>query len=160
MVVPAGAQPSPSQEELAGLLAVLAGRVDGLEAENAGLRAENAELRRRLGMNSGNSSTPPSKEPIAAKAARKAKRSADRSSRERSKDRKPGGQQGHEGSGLTPAAAPDRTETAEVPAQCRGCGADMADPATGARDAGPAWAQVWDIAALAGQPWLPVPVTT
>jgi transposase len=145
VVVPADAQPSPSQEELAGLLAVLAGRVDGLEAENAGLRAENAELRRRLGMNSGNSSTPPSKEPIAAKAARKAKRSADRSSRERSKDRKPGGQPGHPGSGLTPAAAPDRTETAEVPAQCRGCGADLADPATGARDAGLAWAQVWDI---------------
>jgi transposase len=145
VVVPADAQPSPSQEKLAGLLAVLAGRVDGLEAENAGLRAENAELRRRLGMNSGNSSTPPSKEPIAAKAARKAKRSADRSSRERSKDRKPGGQPGHPGSGLTPAAAPDRTETAEVPAQCRGCGADLADPATGAKDAGLAWAQVWDI---------------
>ena len=39
MVVPADAQPSPSYEELAGLLAVLAGRVDGLAAENAGLRA-------------------------------------------------------------------------------------------------------------------------
>ena len=138
MVVPADAQPPPSYEELAGLVAVLADRVGALEAENAGLR-------RRLGMNSGNSSTPPSREPIAAKAARKAKRSADRSSRERSKDRKPGGQPGHPGSGLTPAAAPDRTGTAEVPAQCRGCGADLAGPATGARDAGLAWAQVWDI---------------
>ena len=135
MVVPADAQPPPSYEELAGLVAVLADRVGALEAENA-------ELRRRLGMNSGNSSTPPSREPIAAKAARKAKRSADRSSRERSKDRKPGGQPGHPGSGLTPAAAPDRTETAEMPAQCRGCGADLADPATGASDAGLAWAQV------------------
>ncbi len=71
-------------------------------------------------MNSGNSSVPPSKEPIAAKAGRKAKRSADRSSRERSGDRKPGGQQGHQGSGLTPAAAPDRTGTADAPAGCRG----------------------------------------
>ena len=72
VVVPADASPSPSPsfEELAGLVAVLAGRVDGLEAENTGLRAENAELRRRLGMNSGNSSIPPSKEPIAAKAER------------------------------------------------------------------------------------------
>ncbi len=138
MVVPADAQPPPSYEELAGLVAVLADRVDALEAENA-------ELRRRLGMNSGNSSTPSSKEPIAAKAERKAKRSADRSSRERSKDRKPGGQQGHKGSGLTPAAVPDRAEAAEVPAQCLGCGADLADPATGASDASSAWAQVWDI---------------
>jgi transposase len=138
VVVPADAQPSPSYEELAGLFAVLADRVGALEAENA-------ELRRRLGMNSGNSPAPSSKEPIAAKAERKAKRSADRSSRERSKDRKPGGQQGHKGSGLTPAAVPDRTEAAEVPAQCLGCGADLADPATGASEADAAWAQVWDI---------------
>jgi transposase len=110
-------------------------RVDALEAENA-------ELRRRLGMNSGNSSTPSSREPIAAKAARKAKRPADRSSRERSKDRKPGGQQGHKGSGLTPAAVPDRAEAAAAPAECRGCGADLADPANGASAT---WAQVWDI---------------
>lgn len=143
MVVPADAQ--PSHDELAGLVAVLAGRVDALEAENAGLRAENADLLRRLGMNSGNSSVPPSGDPIAAKAGRKARRAAGRSSRERSADRKPGGQPGHKGSGLTPAAAPDRTETAEAPAGCRGCGADLADPGTGASDAGAAWAQVWDI---------------
>ena len=148
MVVPADAQPSPlpSDEELAGLLGVLTGRVDALETENAGLRAENAELRRRVGMNSRNSPAPPSKEPIAAKAGRKAKRAADRSSRERSPDRKPGGQTGHKGSGLTPAAVPDRTETADAPAGCRGCGADLGDPGTRASDAGAAWAQqVWDI---------------
>jgi len=90
--MPADAQPPPSYEELAGLVAVLADRVGALEAENA-------ELRRRLGMNAGNSSTPPSREPIAAKAARKAKRSADRSSRERSPDRKPGASQGIKGRG-------------------------------------------------------------
>ena len=137
MVVPADAQPPPSYEELATLVAVLADRVDGLEAENA-------ELRRRLGMNSGNSSTPSPKDPIAAKAGRKAKRSAGRSSRVRSPDRKPGGQQGHKGSGLTPAAVPDRTRTADAPAGCRGCGADLADPAAGSSDAGWSWAQVWD----------------
>jgi hypothetical protein len=165
VVVPAEAQPSPSPEELAGLVAVLADRVDaleaenaGLRAENAGLRAENAEFRRRLGMNSGNSSTPSSKEPIAAMAGRKAKRSADRSSRERPGDRKPGGQQGHQGSGLTPAAVPDRTGTADAPAGCRGCGADLADPATGASDAGLAWAQVWDTLPVVAEKvhwWLP-----
>jgi Transposase IS66 family/Family of unknown function (DUF6444) len=160
VVVPADAppSPSPSYEELAGLVAVLADQVGALEAENAGLRAEIAELRRRLGMNSGNSSTPSSKEPIAAKAGRKAKRSADRSSRERSKDRKPGGQQGHRGSGLSPTAAPDRTEAADAPAECRGCGADLADPAVGASDADAAWAQVWDILPVVAEKvhwWLP-----
>src|ERR1035441_10546351 len=136
--MPADAPPPPSYEELAGLVAVLADRVGALEAENA-------ELRRRLGMNSGNSPAPSSREPIAAKAGRKAKRLADRSSRERSKDRKPGGQQGHKGSGLAPAAVPDRAEAAAAPAECRGCGADLADPASGASDASAAWAQVWDI---------------
>jgi hypothetical protein len=58
-------------------------------------------------MNSMNSSTPPSKDSIAAKA----KRRTDRSSRERSKERKPGGQPGRKGSGLAPTVTPDRTET-------------------------------------------------
>src|SRR5258708_3017269 len=106
-------------------------------------------------MNSGNSSTPPSGEPIAAKAARKAKLAADRASRERSRDRKPGGQQGHQGSGLTPAAVPDWSGTADAPVQCRGCGADLADPAACASDAGWAWAQVWDIlpVVVGNGPW-------
>jgi hypothetical protein len=64
-------------------------------------------LRRRLGVNSANSSSPSSKDSIEAKA----KRRVDRCSRERSKDRKRGGQPGHKGSGLAPAATPDRTQT-------------------------------------------------
>ncbi|MER5917289.1 DUF6444 domain-containing protein, partial [Streptomyces sp. NPDC001982] len=36
-----------------------------LRAENAQLRAENAELKRRLGMNSKNSSKPPSSDGLA-----------------------------------------------------------------------------------------------
>lgn len=97
-----------------------------------------AELERRLGMGSGNSSTPESKESLAAKARRKAARQA--SQRVRSTDRTPGGQEGHEGSGLTPAAEPDRTEQVDPPAECSGCAADL----SGARDAGLSWAQVWD----------------
>ncbi len=98
-----------------------------------------AELERRLRMDSGNSSVPPSKDDIAAKARRKAALRA--SQRERSRDRKPGGQPGHKGSGLEPAANPDRTERADPPAECRSCGAGLAGA-----PAGPdGWAQVWDI---------------
>jgi transposase len=98
-----------------------------------------AELERRLGMDSRNSSTPPSKEPLAAKARRKAARRA--SLRERSKDRKPGAQPGHQGAGLEPERNPDRTEQAEPPAECRSCGAGLA----GAEPVGQGWGQVWDI---------------
>ena len=98
-----------------------------------------AELERRAGMDSRNSSIPPSKESLAAKARRKAARRA--SLRERSKQRKPGGQPGHEGSGLEPEPNPDRTEQADPPAECRSCGADLA----GAGPAGRGWGQVWDI---------------
>jgi hypothetical protein len=98
-----------------------------------------AELERRLRMDSGNSSTPPSREPLAAKARRKAARRA--SQRERSKQRKPGGQPGHQGSGLEPERNPDWTGQADPPAQCRSCGAGLA----GAAPAGRGWGQVWDI---------------
>lgn len=100
-----------------------------------------AELERRLGMDSSNSGTPTSKESIAAAAKRKAKRQS--SQRVRSKDRKPGGQPGRKGSGLEPARGDelDDTQTAEPPAECRECGADLDET----RDAGAAWAQVWDI---------------
>lgn len=77
------------------------------------LQDEMAELKRQLGTHSGNSSTPPSKDSIAAKA----KRRADRSSRVRSKDRKPGGQPGRKGTGLTPTPDPDRTERVRPPAE-------------------------------------------
>ena len=98
-----------------------------------------AELERRVRMDSGNSSTPPSKEPLAAKARRKAALRA--SQRERSADRKPGGQPGHEGSGLNRERNPDRTEQADPPAECRSCGAGLA----GGEPAGRGWGQVWDI---------------
>ncbi|WP_326828441.1 transposase [Streptosporangium sp. NBC_01810] len=114
-----------------------------LEEERAArrlLELRLAELERRLGMDSSNSSTPESKESIAAKARRKAERLT--SQRERSKDRKPGGQKGRKGVGLTPAPKGERTEkTAEPPAECSGCGHDLA----GARQVGADWAQVWDI---------------
>jgi len=98
-----------------------------------------AELERRAGMDSRNSSTPPSRESLAAKARRKAAGRA--SQRERSRERRPGGQPGHQGAGLEPERDPDRTERADPPAECRSCGAGLA----GAGPAGRGWGQVWDI---------------
>lgn len=104
------------------------------------LQGQLAELRRRLGMDSTNSSTPPSKDSIAARAKRKAV-----SQRVRSKDRGPGGQRGRAGSGLEPTREPDRTERVDPPAECRQCRADLDD----AVDAGAGWAQVWDVPPIA-----------
>jgi transposase len=134
----------PSYEELAALAAVRARVIDELQATVADqarviseLRARGADLERQLGRDSTNSSQPPSKDSIAVKARRR----ADLSSRERSKERRPGGQPGREGVRLEPAEKPDRTERVAAPADCAGCGADLAQ----ARDAGLGWAQVWDI---------------
>ena len=120
----------PSYGDLAALVAVQARVIDEL-------RLKVAELERQLGRDSTNSGQPSSKDSIAATSRRR----ADLSSRERSKDRKPGGQKGRKGVRLKPAEKPDRTERVAAPADCTGCGADLAD----AREAGDGWAQVWDI---------------
>jgi transposase len=86
-----------------------------------------AELERRVGVDSGNSGTPPSKDSIAAKARRRAQRQV--SQRERSKEREPGGQKGRTGAGLEPAESPDRTERADPPVECSGCGHDLSGAA-------------------------------
>lgn len=125
--------------------------VEAKDAEIAGLRAGRdadreairrlglrlAELERRLGMDSSNSGTPSSKEPIGAKE----KRSRQRSERERSKDRKRGGQPGHPGKGLVRDPEPGDREEAPPPAECRRCGAGL----DGAAVAGQRWAQAWDV---------------
>jgi hypothetical protein len=89
---------------LAARVAVLETENDTFREDNAKLRAENAALKRKLGTDSTNSSTPPSRDSLAAKE----KRRAQRSKRVRSKDRKPGRQVGRKDLGLTPAAVPDR----------------------------------------------------
>jgi UDP:flavonoid glycosyltransferase YjiC (YdhE family) len=81
--------PTPMGEQLAAQGEQLASQAELIKL----LQEELAELRRRLGRDSSNSSTPSSKDSIAAKA----KKKADRSSRVRSKDRKPGGQPGRAG---------------------------------------------------------------
>jgi transposase len=120
----------PSYDELASLVAGLIARVEALELENSALK-------RKLGTDSTNSSTPPSQDSLAAKGKRQTQRV-------RSKDRKRGGQAGRKGSGLTPYVTPDRTETAPVPQDCSGCGTDLSD----GTDAGMSWTQVWDTPAI------------
>ena len=73
--------------------------------------AENAELKRRLGMNSNNSSKPPSTDGYG-------KKPAPKSLREKS-GKKAGGQGGHKGKNLT-QAKPDRIIGC-LPSQCAGC---------------------------------------
>lgn len=133
--MPAGRR--PSYEDLAAENGELRSLVGRLTARLDAVEAELASVKRQLRQDSSNSSTPPSKDSIAAKA----KQRVDRSSRERSKDRKPGGQPGRKGAGLTPTPDPDRRERASPAAQCRQCHADLA----GAAELADGWAQVWDV---------------
>ena len=123
-------------ETLAGLLSELQSlrkTVDSLYTENRSLNCnvdrllkENRELRKRLEKyekppkDSGNSSTPPSKEPIRAEIERRTKSL-------RAKSDKPvGGQTGHEGTTRKMVDTPD--EIKEVSSHyCRQCGRDLSE---------------------------------
>jgi transposase len=116
-------------------------RLASIPGESAGelrrrLELRVAELERRLRMDSSDSGTPPSKEPIGAKERRRRE-----SERERRKDRKPGGQPGHPGKGLARDLEPDERKDADPPSQCSRCGAGLDEAAV----AGASWAQVWDV---------------
>lgn len=108
----------PSYDELVALVVQQARVIEELRAEVAVLRAENAELKRRLGMDSTNSSKPPSSDSPFAKPAPKSLR--------RKSGRKPGGQPGHPGSTLALVDNPNERKRHE-PGPCTGCGASLAD---------------------------------
>lgn len=108
----------PSYDELAALVVEQARVIAELRARVAALEAENAELKRRLGMNSSNSSRPPSSDSPFAKPAPKSLR--------RRSGRKPGGQPGHPGSTLTLVADPNERNRHE-PGRCSGCGTSLAN---------------------------------
>jgi transposase len=107
----------PSYDELAALVASQAAVIEQLRVEVAVLRAENAELRRQVGQNSRNSSLPPSSDGLAKPSPKSLRRKG---------GRKPGGQKGHPGSTLAQIDSPDEVVRHE-PAQCGGCGHDLAD---------------------------------
>jgi transposase len=111
----------PSREELIALIRAQA-------AEIAALKTRIAELERRLGLNSSNSSKPPSSDGLK-------KPARVRSLREKSK-RKPGGQTGHAGETLRQSAEPDKIEH-HFPLACVECGTpltqDMAQEGHAAR---------------------------
>jgi transposase len=121
--------------ELREQLAVVVGALAQRDAVIAELRAENAELRRQLGLNSGNSSKPPSTDGLA--------KPAPKSLRGRS-GRKPGGQSGHPGSRLEQVSVPDEVLRHE-PVACGGCGSGL----DGAAQVGVRRRQVFDIPPIA-----------
>jgi transposase len=108
----------PSYDELSALFVEQARVIEELRARVAVLEVENAELKRRLGMNSTNSSKPPSSDSPFTKPAPRSLR--------RKSGRKPGGQPGHPGSTLTLVGDPHERRRHE-PGPCTGCGADLAD---------------------------------
>lgn len=123
-------------ETLSGLLSELQSlrkTVDSLYDENQALSRnvdrllkENRELRKRLEnyekppKNSGNSSTPPSKEPMKAEVERRTKSLRPKS------DKPVGGQKGHEGTTRRIVANPDEIENVQ-PHYCQECGRDLSD---------------------------------
>lgn len=103
--------------ELLGRLAALEAALAQRDLLIATLQAENAELRRRSGLDSRNSSKPPSSDSPFVKPAPRSLR--------RASGRKPGGQPGHPGSTLAQVAEPDEIVVHE-PAACSGCGRGLA----------------------------------
>ena len=94
--------------------------------ENAALSARVAELERRLGLNSSNSSKPPSSDGLSKTPPRT------RSLRERSK-KQVGGQPGHPGKTLCAVDNPDHTLD-HFPAQCANCAEPLSQTASGGYD--------------------------
>ncbi len=93
-----------------------------MEAANLTLTADNAQLRARLGMNSKNSSKPPSSDGYVKPAPK---------SRRRRSGKKVGKQPGAPGKNLPPVAEPDEIVD-HAPDHCEACGDDLGDaPVTG-----------------------------
>jgi transposase len=96
--------------------------LDELAATILTLTTDNARLRARLGMNSKNSSKPPSSDGYAKPAPK---------SRRRRSGKKPGKQAGAAGKNLPPVADPDQIVN-HTPEHCEGCGDDLrCAPVTG-----------------------------
>ncbi|MGI5144352.1 IS66 family transposase [Streptomyces sp. CA-106110] len=105
--------PLPSYAELIALVGELRAELTAARAEIAELRAENAELKRRLGMNSKNSSKPPSSDGLARP-----------TSLRKPSGRGPGKPRGGAGGALMQVDEPDAIEV-HSPTACLGCAGDL-----------------------------------
>ena len=115
-----------SHGDLVALVVSLLARVDALVAENEVLRAEVAALKAEAGKNSGNSSKPPSRDPVAERQRQAEERGAKRTRAAGGKRRRAGKQPGTPGTTLALTDRPDVIVT-HVPARCGDCGSGLAD---------------------------------
>jgi transposase len=106
-----------SRGELLALIVEQSDVIDRLVAQNEALAAQVAELKRRLGLNSTNSSKPPSSDGLAKPPPR---------SQRRASGRRAGKQPGASGAALQQVADPDEV-VEHRPSACRGCRSDLAD---------------------------------
>ncbi len=104
----------------------LAARVEALETENQRLAARIESLAAEEQKNSGNSSKPPSRDPVAERARQAEARRARRAAKAGGKARKPGKQPGGAGKTLEITDTPDEV-VVHRPEQCAGCGGDLGD---------------------------------
>lgn len=112
--------PSPSYEELAAENAELRRLLSAKDAQISKLEARLADLERRLGQNSGNSSLPSSRDPVAERQ-RQARRRAEKLDRAGRPRRKRGKQSGSAGKALEMSPDPDVIVDHE-PEVCEDCG--------------------------------------
>lgn len=115
-----------SRGELVDLVVGLFARVESLEAENRALGAKVEALQAEIAKNSGNSSKPPSRDPVAERARQAEARQAKRAATAGGKRRKPGKQPGAKGNGLEMTDTPDEV-IVHRPECCGDCGGDLAD---------------------------------
>ncbi len=98
-----------------------AGKIKALEKENKALREKIAELERKLGLNSENSSKPPSTDGL-----KKEKRTK---SLRKASGKKSGGQKGHQGYTLEIVSQPEKIIRHEISSEHCQCGCNLTDVA-------------------------------
>jgi hypothetical protein len=122
-----------SYEDLVRLIADQAGTIERLVGRVAEQDAEIAELKRRLALDSSNSSRPPASDSPFRKPAPRSQRWT--------VGRKPGAQPGHGGANLERVTDPDEI-VEHRPHACTGCGSDLD---VSCPPEGFTWAQVFDL---------------
>ncbi|HUY24910.1 MAG TPA: IS66 family transposase [Candidatus Saccharimonadales bacterium] len=114
-----------SREQLVAMVLAQATMIERLEAELAEMRSKVAELEARLGSNSGNSSTPPSRDP-AIERQRQAQQREERQRRAGGAKHKRGKQKGAKGFSLEMSANPD-VVVDHLPDSCEDCGESLCE---------------------------------